>query len=294
MSYKGTTKKLFIPDFVLIQETIDKYGYNPNELEGTKSHKLLMVCTCFVCNNINDTQYAAILIRYKKNKKCTYCANKERSENNAENKSILMKEKVNNGTFIPPMLNKKHTEKSLIKMKGRNLGKSFEEIFGKDKALKIKQKLSIKQSGENNGFYGKHHTDETKENLRILKIKTTKRGKECNFYGKKYWPKRKNFVYKNIYYRSYWEIEVVKYFETNNIEWQYEPKVFKMDNRTYTPDFYLPELNKWIEVKGYFRNINKEKFSKFKELYPNINIELWDGLKLKALCILTDKLKIKK
>ena len=32
----NTTKKLFIPDFILIDETIEKFGYNPNELYGTK------------------------------------------------------------------------------------------------------------------------------------------------------------------------------------------------------------------------------------------------------------------
>lgn len=32
--------------------------------------------------------------------------------------------------------------------------------------------------------------------------------------------------------------------------WQYEPKIFKIsENKRYIPDFYLPELNQWVEVK---------------------------------------------
>lgn len=31
--------------------------------------------------------------------------------------------------------------------------------------------------------------------------------------------------------------------------------------RTYTPDFYLPDLNKYLEVKGYFSNIDKDKLN---------------------------------
>ena len=60
-------KKLLIPSFVLIKETIEKFGYNPNELFGVASYKLVMVCKCDVCNNIYDSQYASCLSRYLMN-----------------------------------------------------------------------------------------------------------------------------------------------------------------------------------------------------------------------------------
>lgn len=35
------------------------------------------------------------------------------------------------------------------------------------------------------------------------------------------------------------------------IAWEYEPKRFKLSWCTYRPDFYLPEFDIWVEVKGY-------------------------------------------
>lgn len=41
------------------------------------------------------------------------------------------------------------------------------------------------------------------------------------------------------------------------IAWQYEPKRFKLSWCTYTPDFYLPEFDIWVEVKGYPKQTGK-------------------------------------
>jgi hypothetical protein len=38
--------------------------------------------------------------------------------------------------------------------------------------------------------------------------------------------------------------------EANGIAWLYEPRRFKLSWCCYTPDFYLPEFDIWIEVKG--------------------------------------------
>lgn len=39
--------------------------------------------------------------------------------------------------------------------------------------------------------------------------------------------------------------------ESVGITWEYEPKRFKLSWCTYKPDFYLPEFDIWVEVKGY-------------------------------------------
>ena len=54
-------------------------------------------------------------------------------------------------------------------------GRTYEEIYGEEKAKMLKEKLSefaSSRKGEKNSFYGKHHTDETKE-----KISKQRRGK---------------------------------------------------------------------------------------------------------------------
>jgi hypothetical protein len=55
---------------------------------------------------------------------------------------------------------------------------------------------------------------------------------------------------------------------------------------TYTPDFYLLDSNKWIEVKGYWYDDAIIKYNKFIEIFKNIEIEIWDEAKLKQYNIL--------
>lgn len=54
-----------------------------------------------------------------------------------------------------------------------NKGKTFEELYGRETAEEMKEILRIKcpRQGEENGFYGKHHTQETKDKIRSANIR---------------------------------------------------------------------------------------------------------------------------
>ena len=96
--------------------------------------------------------------------------------------------------------------------------------------------------------------------------------------------------YNNDMFRSSWEANFAKWCDCSGIKWAFEPKAFDViineKGRTYTPDFYLPEFDLWIEVKGWFRQKAKDKFNKFKETYPEINIELFNENKLTEFSII--------
>lgn len=83
-----------------------------------------------------------------------------------------------------------------------------------------------------------------------------------------------------------WEFKVVDYLNINKINYLWQPIVFTLsDGKTYRPDLYLVDDNKWIEIKGYFRKDALEKWNEFHtKLKPNS--ELWDQKKLKELSIL--------
>lgn len=50
------------------------------------------------------------------------------------------------------------------------------------------------------------------------------------------------------------------------IQWIYEPRRFRLSwGATYFPDFYLPEFDIWIEVKGYMRALAQRKIESFRE-----------------------------
>jgi hypothetical protein len=92
---------------------------------------------------------------------------------------------------------------------------------------------------------------------------------------------------KEIWLRSSWERRVADYLFGQGIEWIYEPKTFRMGEITYTPDFYLPKENKYIEVKGWMPAKSKLKIDTFNRWHPEICLEIWDSKKVTDLGILS-------
>jgi hypothetical protein len=91
-------------------------------------------------------------------------------------------------------------------------------------------------------------------------------GKRSHLYGKTP-PIPKRISYNNFLFRSYWEANFAKWLDLSNIKWKYEPKMFDLGNCTYTPDFYLPTFDCWIEIKGWENKDFKKKFKKWQKQY---------------------------
>ena len=115
-----------------------------------------------------------------------------------------------------------------------NAGKKYKMTKGEFKIL-----MSKRMSGKNNPMFGKK----------------AKHGKRTE--------------YKDIFFRSSWEVKVAKFMDEKDIIWEYEPETFRVaENLTYLPDFYLPEYGIYLEVKGYFRRPSQlEKFNLFASNY---------------------------
>ena len=86
--------------------------------------------------------------------------------------------------------------------------------------------------------------------------------------------------------RSSWEVAYAKWLDKNGYKWQYESKTFDLGNSSYTPDFYLPKKDMYIEIKGYYRESFIKKFKKFKKMYPEINIQIENKKLLKEAGII--------
>ena len=56
--------------------------------------------------------------------------------------------------------------------------------------------------------------------------------------------------YAGCRFRSRIEARWAVFFDALNLEWQYEPQGFELPSGRYLPDFYLPSLETWFEVKG--------------------------------------------
>lgn len=72
-------------------------------------------------------------------------------------------------------------------------------------------------------------------------------------------------VYNGTQMRSKLEARTAKVMHENNVLYEYEPKGYKLvDNRTYYPDFYLPEFDIYLDPKGWDQNLDKIQL--FKEM----------------------------
>jgi hypothetical protein len=93
--------------------------------------------------------------------------------------------------------------------------------------------------------------------------------------------------------RSSWERAVMDYLDQQGIPFEYEPKKFAVAykfGRTvrkgwYLPDFYLPTLGVWWEIKGRFTVVAQAKVRAFRETYPEERLEVLKEKDLLALGI---------
>jgi hypothetical protein len=120
---------------------------------------------------------------------------------------------------------------------------------------------------------------------KLLSFYTCKRCVKCNakikgmfgnknpMFGKK--PKFYRYKYKNNLMRSSWEVLFAVWLDFSGIKWEYEPRTFNFKNFNYTPDFYLPEFDCWIEIKGWWRKDGKEKV---KKLQRKVNLKVFTAV----------------
>lgn len=71
--------------------------------------------------------------------------------------------------------------------------------------------------------------------------------------------------YKGYKFRSRLEARWAVYFDSIGIEWEYEIEGFEFkDGTKYLPDFWLPQVNMWAEVKA--KELNKKESDKVRKL----------------------------
>lgn len=78
--------------------------------------------------------------------------------------------------------------------------------------------------------------------------------------------------------RSSWETKVADYLTENGYDWYYEYKWLDLgNNQHYLPDFYIPNIDCHIEVKGFEAKPGVDKFKIAEKKY---NVKFWNGEEL--------------
>lgn len=91
------------------------------------------------------------------------------------------------------------------------------------------------------------------------------------------------------------EAEFARILDFYGLAWEYEPRTFPLewDDQqrvivAFTPDFYLPEQNLYIELttlRPQLATHKNRKLRRMKELYPDVNIKLLKRKEVRDLLI---------
>jgi hypothetical protein len=86
-------------------------------------------------------------------------------------------------------------------------------------------------------------------------------------------------------FASEYELECAKILDYYGVPWEYEPRTFVLERdeqgrvvEAFTPDFYLPEQDLYLELtvmKQSLATRKNRKLRKLRELYPDVNVKLF-------------------
>lgn len=168
---------------------------------------------------------------------------------------------------------------------GWQKGKTFIEIYGEDRAIEIKKKLS-------NSIKKASRTPMSEKTAKEFSKKVSERMKLQYANG---WESRcgrsKKYDYVSkiagkIKVDGTWELKVASYLDSINVRWSRPVNRFmyiKPDGKesTYKPDFYVEDWDSYIEVKGYKTQLDEYKWSQFPK-----KLIIWQKNELVSLGIL--------
>lgn len=120
-----------------------------------------------------------------------------------------------------------------------------------------------------------HHSKEIKELLSKKRSEYLASAKNAGGFKDVDWYEVKNIKNEEFIVRGLWEYNVALKLNELKILWirnKYLNYFINDIQKTYNPDFYLPEYDEYIEVKGYFSNKDKIKMDAVLDQNPNVKI----------------------
>lgn len=91
------------------------------------------------------------------------------------------------------------------------------------------------------------------------------------------------------------EVTFARILDFYGLQWEYEPRTFPLQwdaqgniTEAFSPDFYLPEQDLYIELttlRPQLATHKNRKIRRLKELYPEINIKLFKRKEMRDLMV---------
>lgn len=193
---------------------------------------------------------------------CSFCNKQCKNDNSLKQHSIRCK---NNPAKIEiaPKSEKWYNTMNNRKGKGANQYTKAREN-GEEYITSEEVKQKLRQAN-----IGKKHSQETKEKIsrgiRAAILNNPESYTSNNVCGRV-----KIQEYNGEKFHGSWEIEFAKWLDYNKIKWVRKVNPFNYywnsSWHMYFPDFYLPELDLYVEVKGYETDRDREKW----KVVPNL------------------------
>ena len=212
---------------------------------------------------------------------CKYCGKECKNLNSLKQHEIRCKENPNHINIIKTNGNTKHHvswNKGLTKETDNRVKHQGEKYSQRVKEGIIKP-------------WSSGLTKETDERVRNIAKKSSesisnkvKLDTWHNSFGKS-----KLVEYNGILFHGNWEVEFAKFLDKHIISWVRPTEkfnyAFENKHRFYTPDFYLTDLDIYIEVKGY---PTEKDYAKWNQFPDNLTLDIYFGDELLYYNIITE------
>lgn len=192
--------------------------------------------------------------------KCKYCGKECKNKNSLVQHEIRCKENPNKIDTSNSWNNKNRQvwNKGLTKETSKSLQKAS-ETYKKNRELGLHKSIPNPMNNPN-----------SRKKLSETCLRKSKEGTWHTSLAKSM-----HINYNGVDLHGSWEFKYAKFLDFNNIRWERckdrFPYTYKNKLHYYTPDFYLPEDDKYIEIKGY---ITDKDYAKWKQIPKNISFEV--------------------
>jgi len=183
----------------------------------------------------------------------------------SQNQCPTIREKNKRGLKNADISNRFSLAKYNTGRKPHNADKTFEEVYGEEKAKEIKEKIR-----KNTNYSGRQINDEI-EHTRREKLSKIAKDRKLGGYvkgsgrGKKTWYMSK--IAGRVFLDSSYELAYVSWLDEQEKPWKRNlikfPYYWEGEVRYYIPDFYLIDEDIYVEIKGYETEKDKAKWSAF-------------------------------
>lgn len=196
---------------------------------------------------------------------CKYCGKTCKNKNSLAQHEIRCASNPNKKVFKSNFIKYHNDIKNGVKVK------QYTNQYVKAKMLGLPKPEMTTETKEKIAavWLGRNHSEETKQKISASMKRVVKERPE-SYSASNVNGRVKKVEYNGQIFDSSWEVIVAKFLDDNGYIW-YKPTkgfeyIWENDTHLYYPDFYIPSLDLYIEVKGYKRDRDDYKWKSINNL----------------------------